>query len=142
MSLITIPSWYEAELLIEKERRLVRMLLSWELIEAPPMPFTVSLDWGYRCFVYPPAESTDEQLHHFLAWFVRRSGKKFLRTMRDSGSIFWWNNGHAHFTFEGVNLEALFLLEHFKSGNCTIIEEEKMVKVKRLVCNDGAEVAL
>lgn len=139
MSEITAPSWKEKELEIAKEKRIYRMLLYWEAAEPTPLPFTISLDMGYRCFVYPPTDASEDDMHRFLAWFVRRSGKKFLRVIRDEGSILWWNHGGSTFHFENANFEALFLLEKFRAGKkCHVVEETQIVKVKQLVCNDEA----
>ena len=106
------------------------MILSWEEAEVPPIPFVLTFDWGYRAFVNPDPGATELDLHRLLAWFVRNSGKKFTRNMRDDGSIFWWNSGQSDFEFGVAPVNALILLEKFGAGNCRIVEETKTVTVQ------------
>lgn len=147
MSLITVPSWEDKELDILKEKRIARMVRLWEALEPLPCAITLSLDMGYRCFVYPPPEVSDETLHFLLAWFVRRSAKKFERSIRPEGTIIWTNDwSNRTFEIDGENIdgqkiECMFILERFKANNCRIVEEEQIVKVKKLVCDKPAETA-
>lgn len=136
MNEITVPGWADKEADIVKEKRMARMILSLGAIEEPPLPFALSFDWGYRAWINPPAGAAELDMHRLLAWAVRSSAKKFTRNMRDTGSIFWWNSGSTDFTFEGETFQALIFLENFGAGKCKIIEEEKLVKVKRIVCDD------
>lgn len=139
MSQISVQSWQAAIDAIEKEKKIARMIESWNSIEEIPVPISLTFDWGYRAFVNPPTDTADEDLHRLLAWFVRRSGKRFTRNMRDDGSIFWWNmSQNPRFEFEGESLDALIFLERFKAGKCRIVEETKTVTVKKLVCDEPA----
>ena len=137
--------WHDVIKNMALEKRIVRMVRRWADKDVPPVPIKMSLDWGYRCFVYPDEKSTEGELHRLLAWFVRNSGKKFTRFFREEGgTVTWWNTSQTDFKDDEGELSALFLIEKFPVGTCqiVIVEEIKTVKVKKLVCGgETKEVA-
>ncbi len=127
---------------IANEKRIVAMIKGWAVLEEPPCDLTISTDSGYRCFMYLPYDITEEQGHKILAWLIRRSGKKFLRFIRDSGvKPTWWNNDSYDnptkndiFTDSMGEFKSLFLLENSPLGKCKVIKKKKEVEVSELIC--------
>ena len=136
---VTIKTdWEDQAEARRKEARFVAMIERWVVRNEPPAEVQFSTDNGFRVFVFPGINTTDEEKHKLLAWLVRASGKKFMRVWNEADSrVFWWNDiEDRNFTDDEGEFNCIFLFERPALGGCKIVEEEKMVKVKRLVCQD------
>ena len=119
---------------LEKEEGFLNQIIEWDKEETLPCKIEVSTDWGWRVFIYPEAESTEEQKRKLVAWFVRRTGEKFISFFReDSKTVTYWNNNSNN----GMD-RPLYLIERLPVGkNCKIVKETKTVEVNKLVCVDA-----
>ena len=137
-------SWDYAEEDIQKEKRICYMVEKWGKENPPPISFKISADWGYRAFIHPFADAKEDEKRALVRWFVKSSGKKFVRFFREeSGKLAWWNLSSAadrpeneQFEDSKGKLNAVFLIENMALGKCKIVEETKTIKVKKLVCEE------
>lgn len=147
--LVTVDTWAWDDWDKQRagEERAVAMFRSWIESEAPPVGFMLSpSSIGSSCLrvaLYPDTAATDDDKHRLLAWLVRVSGKRFTRQFVESDKrVMWWNNEGddklwRKFQDADGEFELIIMLERPALGKCRIVEEEKLVKVKRLVCDDG-----
>lgn len=137
---LRVDSWTQdnAEKGTRQEMIMLVAVREWAEKEAPPCDVTVSADWGFRLFFKPNRDATDEDKHRLLAWLVRSTGTKFVRFFReDSGQVAWWNSGDECKMKDGdVVFRPLIFLENAPIGKCRVVETEKLVKVKELVCEE------
>lgn len=146
MEKITVDtwSWDNVEKRILQEKRCVAKIEDWAKKESPPVDIGIDCSCGSIVSVYPPlsGEINDNEKHKLLAWFVRNSKKKFLRDSRESGAIYWWNASHGKdipFDNDNFNDDAgkfimTIMIENAAIGNCKLVEKERVVKYKELVC--------
>lgn len=130
-------SWKNNAKQIQAERALACLFL--KKARKDPLPCTIRLspDSGFRLIVYPDPEVEEQEKHLLLAWLVRHFGGKARRGVRDSGKPYWaldqmkaavvpsWPEGW---------IDPVVLMEDAALGKCRVVEVEKTIKVKELVC--------
>ena len=145
MGKITVDTyaWDNFEKEMAQEKRIVAIIESWAEIENPPIDIYLMTYSASYVNVRPfQTDVTDVDKHKLLAWFVRLSGKKFLKHMRSNSELIWWNYSN----FDKVDndlfkdaqgeLRALIMIENAALGKCRFVEKTKTVKYKELVCDE------
>ena len=143
---INTYSWDNSEKNIAEERRICSMVEEWAKELPPPISFQTDPCDGYRVFIRPDHEESDDKKRALVRWFVRMSGKRFIRFFREEGgTVSWWNNegysdemipNNENFEDKKGDLKALFLIENMAVGKCKVVKVEKTIMVSKLVCGD------
>jgi len=133
--------WDNSEKEISKEKRMVEIIKGWAEVETPPIDISVNTYLGLYITIRPFEFSVEDiDKHKLLAWVVKRSGKKFFKTVRGESELIWCNsssNGHYIFKDEHGELKMHISIENAALGKCRFVTKEKVVKYTELVCDEA-----
>lgn len=143
-------SWDTAAKRMRNEKRCAAKIQDWGESEPPPIDININVASGNMVTVYPVFsmdviidDITDNDKHKLLAWFVRHSKKKFLKSARESGGIYWSNRNYGEnlsldnsdFEDDAGKFKMIIYIENAALGKCRIVEKQKTITVKELVCD-------